>query len=57
MLRNPEDVDDSDIEAVMEGEDTMSRVSGKVRAAKALSNRVHTERSHCIRLCVSIVAT
>ena len=31
MLRNPEDVDDSDIEAVMDGEDTMSRVSGKVK--------------------------
>jgi len=30
MLRNPEDVDDSDIEAVMEGEDTISRLSGKV---------------------------
>lgn len=30
MLRNPDDVEDSDIEAVMEGEDTMSRVSGKV---------------------------
>ena len=29
MLRNPEDVDDSDIEAVMDGEDTLSRLSGK----------------------------
>ena len=30
MLRNPDDVDDSDVEAMMEGEDTMSRLSGKV---------------------------